>query len=326
MSDGRILEVSHLSKVFTLRKLLSTKQIVAVEDVSFSMPSGEPMLLTLAGESGSGKTTTARLILGFIKPTSGEILYEGQNIWRMSDENWMKYRRQVQAIFQDPYGAFNPLHNVDHVLAVPIRKFHLSDSKEETRGLISKALEVVGLRADEILGKYPHQLSGGQRQRIMLARAFLLRPRLIVCDEPVSMIDASLRASILNVMLDLKEEWKISFLYITHDLSTARYVSDDIIVMYLGSIVEMGPVDEVVTKPLHPYVQLLIGSVPVPDPRRRWKDNVELPRTELTSQSLQARGCKFYPRCPKRIEKCANERPDLIDIGGKHLAACHLYQ
>ena len=326
MKNENLIEVNHLTKVFASRGVMSKGQIKAVDDVSFSMPREKPTILTLAGESGSGKTTTARLILGFIKPTSGKILYQGRDIWKMTKDEWVRYRKEVQAVFQDPYGAFNPLHKVDRVLTIPIRKFKLANSEEEAADLISEALGVVGLKTDEVLGKYPHQLSGGQRQRIMLARAFLLKPRLIVADEPVSMIDASLRASILNVMLDLKSKFSISFLYITHDLSTARYVSDNIIVMYLGSIMEMGPVDKVLVKPLHPYVKLLIDSVPVPDPERRWKNRIELPRIEITSQSLQTRGCKFYPRCSQRMEKCSKERPDLANVEEDRWVACHLYQ
>ena len=324
MNSENILEVRRLTKVFSSGGLLSKRRIVAVDDVSFTMPSAKPVVLTLAGESGSGKTTIARLILGFLNPTSGKILYQGRDVSEMSGKEWMKNRKEVQAVFQDPFGAFNPLHKVDRVLFIPVRKFHLANSKDRTFDLISKSLEVVGLRADEILGKYPHQLSGGQRQRIMLARAFLIRPKLIVADEPVSMIDASLRANILNVMLSLREKWKMSFLYITHDLSTARHVSDNIIVLYQGSVVEMGPVDKIATAPSHPYVQLLIDSVPIPDPEKRWQDRIELPQMELTSQSQEWRGCKFYSRCPKRSEVCAEERPNLTEMDSNHWAACHL--
>ena len=321
-----LLEVKHLTKVFSIGTFLRKGKLVAVDNVSFSIPADKPMILTLAGESGSGKTTTARLILGFIKPTSGEVLYRGKDIQKMNREEWKRYRKEVQAVFQDPYGAFNPVHKVDHVLRTPIRKFHLASSKEEESELISKALEMVGLRAEEVLGKYPHQLSGGQRQRIMLARAFLLRPKLIVADEPVSMIDASLRAGILNIMLNMRRKGSVSFIYITHDLSTAYYVSDEILIMYLGSVMEAGPVDLVIKEPLHPYVQLLLSSVPIPDPTHRWRGEIKLPAMELSRRIELMEGCKFYDRCPRRMPQCAKKRPELIDLGDGHKVACFLYE
>ena len=309
------------------------RKLVAVDDISFSMSAKKPIILTLAGESGSGKTTTARLILGFIKPTSGEVIYRGKSIWKMSRGEWKKYRREVQAVFQDPYGSFNPIHRVDRALTMPIRMFNLASSEKEAQELIFKTLEVVGLRTEEVLGKYPHQLSGGQRQRIMLAKAFVVRPKLMLADEPVSMIDASLRAGVLNVMLSMKRDWGVSFIYITHDLSTARHISDDIIIMYMGSTVEMGSIDRVVEEPLHPYVQLLMESIPIPDPKHRRREAEEaegerltFPRTALSGQSKIVKGCKFYDRCPKRMEGCAEERPRMADVGGNHWVACHLYR
>src|SRR5258706_2473256 len=246
--------------------LLNKDQNVALGGFSFVIPGETPQITTIAGESGSGKTTLANLALGFLTPTSGEILYRGKNIWKMSRRERFQFRREVQAIFQDPYGSFNPFYKVDSVFQMVIGKFKLAHNKVEAQKITDEALEVVGLRPKEILGKYPHQLSGGQRQRIMIARAFLLKPRLIVADEPVSMVDASLQVRIIEIFQQIKTEFNISFLYITHDLSTAYQISDDIFVLYRGSVMERGGIDAVIQHPRHPYTQLLINSVPVPDP------------------------------------------------------------
>ncbi len=317
-----LLEVRHLTRVFRMGGFMGKGELVAVDDVSFDVPAERPVILTIAGESGSGKTTTARMILGFVKPTHGEVLYRGKNILNMNNSDWKMYRQEVQAIFQDPYGAFNSMYTVDHVLKVPIEKFNLARTDEDAHQLMSGTLEVVGLRSEEILGKYPHQLSGGQRQRIMLARAFLLRPKIVVADEPVSMLDASMRAGILHLMLDLKKKWDVSFLYITHDLSTAHYISDSIAIMYQGSVVEMGPIDEVIENPLHPYSKLLIESVPIPDPEQRWKEHMDLPTREFRSQTFN--GCKFYDRCKFRTDVCKTDRPGLKPNESRFVA-CHLY-
>src|SRR5262249_42509687 len=217
----------------------------------------------------SGKTTLARLLLGFVEPTSGEVMYRGKNLWKMSSKDWLAFRHEVQAIFQDPFAVFNPFYKVDHLLTVPIRKLRLARSRDEERRAMVEALQAVGLRPEETLGRYPHQLSGGQRQRVTIARALLLRPRLIIADEPVSMVDASLRATILESLRKLYQDYGISFLYITHDLTTAYQISRNIIVLYRGSVAEVGEVDRVIKQPKHPYSQLLISSIPEPDVDRR---------------------------------------------------------
>jgi peptide/nickel transport system ATP-binding protein len=209
------------------------------------------------------------------------------------------------------------------VLFTPLRKYNIASSDDEARELVSKALESVGLRAEEILGKYPYQLSGGQRQRILLARSFLLRPRLIIADEPVSMLDASLRAELLNLMLDFKNRLGVSFLYITHDLSTASYISDYIAVMYRGDLVEVGSVNDVLEEPLHPYTKLLMESIPIPDPTKRWASRVELPPREFSAQRVS--GCKFYERCPLRMDKCRTEKPRLKLVNNSRWVRCFLY-
>ncbi|HZQ07506.1 MAG TPA: ABC transporter ATP-binding protein [Anaerolineae bacterium] len=274
--DAPLLEMRNVSKTYSAG-LLNKSTVYALRDFSLTLPSATPKIVALAGESGSGKTTAARLVLGFITPTAGEILYCGKNIAHLSKSAAMLFRREVQAILQDPYEVYNPLYKVDHVFDVLITNFRLARSKAEARPLIAEALNVVGLDAEAVLGKYPHQLSGGQRQRIMVARAFLLKPRLIVADEPVSMVDASLRAAILDIMLRLKDEFKISFLYITHDLSTAYQVSDDIFILHNGVVVEHGNAQQVIDHPQHEYTQLLVNSIPIPDPDVRWNGRLETP-------------------------------------------------
>jgi peptide/nickel transport system ATP-binding protein len=322
LSNESRLEVNHVTKIFQLRGgvFKKTKELVAVDDVSFSMPR-EPIILTFAGETGSGKTTISKLILGFSKPTSGEIIYNGKNIWKMSKEEWMRYRKDVQAVFQDPYAAFNPFYRVDHILKLSIRKFKLVNSKSEVEKIADEALDAVGLRSEEIAGKYVHQLSGGQRQRVMVARAFLLKPKIIVADEPVSMIDASMRASLLNIILNLKKEFGVSFLYITHDLSTAYSLSDRIAILYRGTIVEEGHIDAVIERPAHPYTISLIDSIPTPNPTDRWTQRINI-AMDNGGEGDKHKGCIFYDRCPNALETCLQKRPGMIDIEKDHRVKC----
>src|SRR5579859_6552517 len=231
----------------------------------------------------------------------------------MSRRQHFAFRTEVQAIFQDPYGTYNPFYKVDNVFWTVIRKFKLANSNAEGQRFMENALEVVGLRPSEILGKYPHQLSGGERQRIMIARAFLLKPRLIVADEPVSMVDASLQVRILEILQQIKTEFNISFLYITHDLSTAYQISDDIFVLYRGSVMERGGIDAVIQHPQHPYTQLLINSVPVPDPDIRWEGRLKS-STAGQRQVESAGGCKFASRCPHVMQKCLENVPPEYEI------------
>lgn len=266
-----LLEIRQATKVYTK----GGKRVEALRDVSLTVPGTPATVTAIAGESGSGKTTLGSAILGFVPLTSGQILFNGQDISRLNRQQQFAYRRQVQAVFQDPFGVFNPFYRVRHVFDVVVKRFHLAPRKDEARALVEEALNRVGLRAAEVLDNYPHQLSGGQRQRIMVARAYLLRPSLIVADEPVSMVDASLRAMILDIMLRLRDEEGISFLYITHDLSTAYHVGNDICILYQGAIVEQGNAQEVIDHPKHRYSQLLISSIPPPDPEAQW--NLDLP-------------------------------------------------
>jgi oligopeptide/dipeptide ABC transporter ATP-binding protein len=318
-----LLEVSGVTKVYA-SGVVRKRATVALEDFSLTQPSEPAAITTIAGESGSGKTTLARLVLGFLSPSSGHLLYKGKDIAGMSKREWLDYRREVQAIFQDPYAVYNPFYKVDHVFRVVIAKFHLARGRHETEKLMAQSLEVVGLRPDEVLGKYPHQLSGGQGQRVMLARAFLLRPRLMVADEPVSMLDASLRAMVLDIITKLKTDLGISFLYITHDLSTAYQISDDIHILYRGSVAEWGKAATVIQSPKHPYTQLLVESIPVPNPRRKWTEQVEL-RPEQELAAAEALGCKFADRCPHVMAVCHQARPPLLAVAEGQHAACYLY-
>jgi peptide/nickel transport system ATP-binding protein len=252
------------------------------------------------------------------------VLYKGKDLRRLARAEWRAFRRDVQAIFQDPFEVYNSFYKVDHVLMIPIVKFRLANSKHESQALIEEVLQAVGLRPEETLGRYPHQLSGGQRQRVMVARALLLRPRLIIADEPVSMIDASLRATVLTNLRQLKVEFGISLIYITHDLTTAYQVSDNIIVLYRGSVVEAGDVELVVKQPQHPYTQLLISSIPLPDPDRRWGD--EDSGTASRPRPGRDAGCKFAPRCPHAMPACLAGHPPLFRTNHHRVAACYLYQ
>jgi oligopeptide/dipeptide ABC transporter ATP-binding protein len=316
-----LLEARNVSRVYGSGQHAN----VALDQFSLTLDADVPSFTTIAGESGSGKTTLARLLLGFAKPTSGELFYRGKNLWKMSRGDWMGFRHEVQAIFQDPFEVFNPFYKVDHLLTVPIAKFRLARSKVEARGKIEAALVAVGLRPEETLGRYPHQLSGGQRQRLTVARALLLQPRLIIADEPVSMVDASLRATILESLKKLHTDFGISFLYITHDLTTAYQISDNIIVLYRGGVAEVGDVDLVIKDPRHPYSQLLISSIPVPDVKDRWDDDDDESVGSRGEARAAMHGCRFADRCPAVMPMCSETLPPLSRTDPSRAAACFLY-
>jgi peptide/nickel transport system ATP-binding protein len=319
-----LLQVMHATKIYGGGLLQSGGQVIALRDFDLTIPQQPATITTIAGESGSGKTTLASAILGFITLTSGRILYRGQDVAKLDGHQQVGYRREVQAVFQDPYEVYNPFYRVGHVFDLVFRRFKLAQNRAEARQLTEDALKVVGLRGEEVLDKYPHQLSGGQRQRMMVARALLMKPRLIVADEPVSMVDASLRAMILDIMLRMRDEFGISFLYITHDLSTAYQISDNTCILYQGSIAEQGPTSTVIEQPRHPYVQLLLGSIPVPDPHQRWSADVLIPTEEELLQDA-VEGCSFYSRCSFHMDRCREKRPPLYELGvAGHQAACYL--
>jgi oligopeptide/dipeptide ABC transporter ATP-binding protein len=311
-----LLELRNVSKYFA-GGTFGRDRKGALEGFSLAIDPTLPAITAVVGESGSGKTTLARLLLGLIDPTEGEVRYKGRPLPSLSAAEKREFRREVQAIFQDPYEVYNPFYRVDHVLTTPVRKFRRGATRSQDRGLIEDALRAVGLRPEEILGRYPHQLSGGQRQRIMVARALLLRPRLIVADEPVSMVDASLRATILGSLRQLNEELGISILYITHDLATAYQVADTILVLYRASVAEAGEVELVVKAPQHPYTQLLTSAIPRVSTVRNW--GAEEPGS---GGGPPVHGCKFADRCPVAMPQCLTAAPPLYRTDPRRAAAC----
>ena len=261
-----ILSLNHATTIFGH----GAQRTVANDSVSLAMSESPPRILSIVGESGSGKTTAARSLLGLQKPTSGQALWRGNDIYHLSRKEQFAFRREVQAVFQDPYGIYNPFYKINRVFDLTIRKFNLAAGRQERADLIEQALKVVNLRPPDVLGRYPHQLSGGERQRVMLARAWLMKPKLIVADEAISMLDVAVRAVIMNILLDFKEQAGMSTVFITHDLSAAHYLGGDIMVMRRGQVVEEGKVDDVLKNPTHAYTQLLLDSIPSPDPDQRW--------------------------------------------------------
>jgi oligopeptide/dipeptide ABC transporter ATP-binding protein len=317
-----LVETQNVTQIFGNPKKEHT---VALDDFSFSISESVPSFTAIVGESGSGKTTLARILLGFQYPTRGTVRYRGTDIHKFSARERQTFRREIQAVFQDPFEVYNPFYKVDHLLTVPIARFHLAASRAEARALMETALRTVGLRPEETLGRYPHQLSGGQRQRITVARALLLKPRLIVADEPVSMVDASLRATILESLDTLRRDFGISFLYITHDLTTAYQVSDNIIVLYRGSVAETGDVEQVIKDPQHPYTQLLVSSIPLPDPDRRWGEDV-VAAGQSEAGAGETGGCTFADRCPYAMPMCRESPPPLYRTSAHRAVACYLYR
>ena len=313
-----IIELRGISKLYKVGK----KEVRALNNISFNLEGEPAKIITVAGESGSGKTTLASIMLGLIKPSTGNVVYQGEDIHHLSSTEYKEFRKNVQAVFQDPFAVFNPFYPVDHLLEVPIRKFNRQLKKAQRKKLMEEALEAVGLQPREILGRYPHQLSGGQRQRINVARAIVIKPKLLVADEPVSMVDASLRANILEALVSLRENYNVNIIYITHDLTTAYHVSDSIIVLYRGSVMEAGSIIPVIETPQHPYTRLLINSIPWPDLSRKWDNQIH---ENPDIQEIGEQGCRFYSRCPERMDSCL-QAPRLLSLKKGHLACCHLYQ
>jgi len=307
--------------------LFSSMSFNAVDSVSFCIE--EASTMALVGESGSGKTTLGKALIGLIRPSSGKIYYHGQDIWSMKKKDFEVFRKKSQIIHQDPYSSLNPYKDVYTILALPLRAHKLVDTKDQEKDVIYKMLEEVGLKpAESFAAKYPFELSGGQKQRVSIARAMILQPEFVVADEPVTMLDASLRLSILDTMLSLQRKMRLSMLFITHDLGMAYYVaqnSGNIAVMYLGSIVEIGPAERVLKDPLHPYTKALLSAIPEPDPEKsRQKELFKLKNMDPPDPTRVPIGCKFSDRCPFAFEKCYNERPQLSKQNDD-LVACFLY-
>jgi peptide/nickel transport system ATP-binding protein len=313
----KLLEVDALTKRYSQGNVLARATLTAVDHVSFYIKPAE--IFTLAGESGCGKTTTAKVILGFEEATSGTIRHNGKPQTRKA-KAWIT--EGVQAIFQDPFSTFNPLRTVDRYFFETVQNLILAVNKQQAIELIDRKLKAVGLSYEEFAGKYPSEFSGGQLQRISIARALLSNPTLLIADEPVSMVDASLRMSIVNLFKKLRDVLGVSILYITHDLATAYYVSDRIAIMFRGHIVEMGSVEQVLMNPRHPYSKLLRDSVPQADPTKRWTTPVTL--SELEHEEYLRQGCKFAGRCPEVMDICKGVAPADIAIDDV-LVKCHLY-
>jgi len=311
----RILEVESLTKVYTVGSVLSRTRILANDAISFHVNNAE--ILVLAGESGCGKTTAAKIVLGFEEPTSGRVIHNGKRDAH-NRRPWID--EGVQAIFQDPFATFNPLRKVDRYFFETVRNYRLESTRAEAVRRIDETLATVGMSYGEVEGRYPSEFSGGQLQRISIARALLTKPILLIADEPVSMVDASLRMSIVNLFRTLRDELGVSVVYITHDLATAYYVGDRIAVMFRGSIIETGPADEVLARPRHPYTRLLRESIPEADPSRKWQSTVKLSDTD--HEEFLRSGCKFAGRCPEVGESCRCEAPEDVLIGAVTVK-CH---
>jgi peptide/nickel transport system ATP-binding protein len=328
VNDNIILRVEDLKKWFPVRKgiftsLFSKRQefVKAVDGVSFEIFEGE--VFGLVGESGCGKTTVGKTILRVIEPTSGKVYFKGIDIFKLSKGEMRRLRRKMQLIYQDPFESLNPRMTIYNLVGEPLSVNKLVNSVDEKVERVVKALEDVELKPPEVfLDKFPHELSGGQRQRVAIARALVLQPEFIVADEPVSMLDVSIRAEILEIMLKLKEHYGISYLFITHDLALARHICDRIAIMYLGKIMELGDVEDVMKNPLHPYTKALLDAVPdIMGGKVKVSIKGFIPQSPINIPP----GCRFHPRCLKAMDLCRREEPQLLKIGNRHYVACHLH-
>ncbi len=325
MDNETLVTVNNLVKYFPVTRGLILEHkiadVKAVDGVSFSIKPGDT--LGLVGESGSGKTTVGKCLLQIYPPTAGEVYFEDTNLCQLDSVQLRQMRRHMQPIYQDPYSSLNPRMTVADIVGEPMLVHGIARGKE-IRDRVSELLQLVGL-APYMAQRYPHMFSGGQRQRIGIARALACQPSFLVCDEPVSALDVSIQTQIINLLMELQEQFNLTYLFIAHDLSVVKYISQQVAVMYLGKIMEISPSEELYYQPLHPYSRALLSAVPIPDPEvERARERLVL-TGEIPSPLNPPSGCSFHPRCPERLPICSEEAPPLIDQGGGHCVACHLY-
>lgn len=314
----KLLEVRNVSKVFRIGGMLRGKKLVAVDDISLDIDAGKPVILSVVGESGCGKTTLCKMVLRLHDPDEGDIVLSGNSYGNKKDYDPLRFRLDVQPIFQNPYESFSARKTVDTYLFNTALRLGIAKSRAEADSLVDETLHSVGMSLAVVKGKYPTQFSGGELQRVSIARALITRPKLIIADEPVAAIDASMKMNIVNLFKELKDKYNVSFIYITHDLSTAYYVSDYIATLYRGCLIEYGPAKEIMDEPAHPYTELLMNAVPrVGD---KWDEELVLPDTEEKEYAISY--CKFAPRCPYATEECRKERPKMTALGESRKVLC----
>ncbi|WP_242850125.1 ABC transporter ATP-binding protein [Clostridium polynesiense] len=320
--ENKILEVKNLTKYFDVSSGIFSKKsyVHAVEDVSFDLYKGET--LGVVGESGSGKSTLGRVLIKLLKPTSGEVLYKDRDISKIRGKEFKPIRRELQMVFQDPYASLNPRFKIGNTIAEPLLANKVSGDAKSVRKTVEELLELVGLKK-EMYDRYPHEFSGGQRQRISIARAIALKPKILVCDEAVSALDVSVQAQILNLFNELKKKFNFTYIFIGHDLSVVKYLSDRILVMYLGEVVELATTESLFEKTLHPYTEALVSAIPEPTIRK--KTNRIILNGDIPSPLNPPSGCRFATRCFKASERCKTSHPELIEVEPGHFVRCHHY-
>jgi oligopeptide transport system ATP-binding protein len=325
-NDNALVDVQNLKMYFPITQGIIIQRhigdIKAVDGITFSIKRGET--LGLVGESGCGKSTTGRAILQLYRPTAGRVVFDTEDLTALKGEALRRKRRQMQMIFQDPYASLNPRMTVGNIIGEPLEVHHIGANRNEQRERVQELLRVVGLNP-YFVNRYPHEFSGGQRQRIGVARALAVNPEFIVCDEPISALDVSIQAQIINLLEDLQAEYKLTYLFIAHDLSVVRHISDRVAVMYLGKLAELATRDELYSNPLHPYTQALLSAVPIPDPAVEEKRRRIILEGDVPSPANPPKGCNFCTRCPRVMDICREVDPEFRDMGGGHWVACHLY-